>query len=315
MRDDQFMTPWTDMKQVWLWFSIVLAAFGSGLLGCFALLSINGAAGDPVVRWIGDWMKSPGFTGLSAIIAAGIAFVGISLQMNATRLRDADAAWWQSFEWASDRGLPRDRTAKALPPAAALDTLNALASAARTDIQKNAVGGVVEEVIRRGSLGQSNEDPAAIDSGSPPASGTDAITGEPEVADGDQTRSEDFSSAIWRYAAQQVGTAAESRRAAASAYETEVLRALRHQFERVVPVRGNAPGDVIVDTRQRSLVVEIKWAPGLVLSAGRITRLNGVDVVISNVQIKDLEAGIRAVVWDARKGSRALRRALEKIDE
>lgn len=44
-------------------------------------------------RWISEWMKSPGFAGFAAVIAATLAFAGARHQ---ARLN----AWWQRVEWA-----------------------------------------------------------------------------------------------------------------------------------------------------------------------------------------------------------------------
>ena len=44
-------------------------------------------------RWIGEWMKSPGFAGFAAVLAATLAFSGARHQ---ARLN----AWWQRIEWA-----------------------------------------------------------------------------------------------------------------------------------------------------------------------------------------------------------------------
>ncbi|MEV7610052.1 hypothetical protein AB0N61_11260 [Microbacterium sp. NPDC089320] len=44
-------------------------------------------------RWISEWMKSPGFAGFAAVVAATLAFAGARHQ---ARLN----AWWQRIEWA-----------------------------------------------------------------------------------------------------------------------------------------------------------------------------------------------------------------------
>jgi hypothetical protein len=302
------------------WIALALTALVAGALGGLTVLWVNGTADNPVVGWFGGWLKSPGFTGLCAVVAASIAFIGISLQLNANRERDADAAWWQSFEWASDRGLPRDPLELGLSFEAALDTLNALATAARTDIQKNAVRGVVDELLRSRESGVRDQAPAANDLKVQPSeqiaeeSVPGALDGTEHARDGAGLDSDGSASAVLRYALQQVGTAAESRRASASAYETEVLRALSHQYDKVIPMSGATAGDVIVRARSRQLVVEIKWAPGTILNMRGRAQLNTVDVVISNVKVVNLPANVKPVVWDPRRdASTVLRQALDAI--
>lgn len=44
-------------------------------------------------RWVSEWVKSPGFAGFAAVLAATLAFAGARHQ---ARLN----AWWQRIEWA-----------------------------------------------------------------------------------------------------------------------------------------------------------------------------------------------------------------------
>lgn len=304
-----------------------MVAVVAGALGGLIILWVNDAAGNPVVGWFGKWIKSSGFAGLGAIVAASIAFVGISLQLQASRERDADSAWWQSFEWASDRGLPRDSSELRLSFEAAVDTLNALATAARTDIQKNAVSGVVDELIRsnesraRGQVSIASDleaQPTVPDVEEPVldfSAGTEPDqTGAEPDPDRADSNSDGAPAAVLRYVLEQVGTAAESRRANASAYEAGVLRALEHGYGRVLRLRGGAAGDAIVRTRNRELAVEIKWSPNRILNMSGRPSAGNIDVVISNVPVANLAPGVAQVVWNERDKSLALRKALDAIE-
>lgn len=53
--------------------------------------------------WIGEWVKSPGFAGFAAVIAATLAFAGSRHQ---SRLN----AWWQRIEWALNLYTKPDST-------------------------------------------------------------------------------------------------------------------------------------------------------------------------------------------------------------
>ncbi|MGW9587790.1 hypothetical protein [Microbacterium sp. NPDC055455] len=318
------------------WAAVILIAFLCGTLGGLVVFWVNGASTNPVISWFGDFLKSPGFTGLCAVIAAGIAIVGISLQIHASRQRDTDAAWWQSFEWASDRGLPRDRSELKLPADAAIDTLNALATAARTDIQRHAVGGVVDELVRTrvpdvldSVQSDDKHDPGDILAKAPEAPGEisrreeaggaktdEEVSGSSEAdakADENPDVSDSRALALWRYAVDQMGTAAESRRAAKAGYEDEVFRALRHQFENVVRTHGRGPGDLMVEVGGRNLVIKTQWAPGPKQGSLERGRLHGVDVVITNAPAESVPRWLQQVVWNPRQGSSALRRRLEAL--
>lgn len=335
------MTSESRVRRGGRWAAVILIAFLCGALGGLVTFWVNGASTNPIIGWFGDFLKSPGFTGLGAIIAAGIAIVGISLQIRASRQRDTDAAWWQSFEWASDRGLPRDSSELRLPADAAIDTLNALATAARTDIQRHAVRGVVEELVRaRASVvldsvhSEHTHDPSDVLAGAPETHCENSRRGEVSAQyDGGATTDEEVSEsskagtkadedfdvsdgwavALWRYALAQVGTAAESRRAAKAGYEDEVFRALRHQFENVVRTHGRGPGDLMLEVGGRSLVIETQWAPGPRQGSLERAPLHGVDVVITNARAESVPPWLQQVVWDPRQGSFALRRGLEAL--
>ncbi len=306
------------MRLVW-WIVILLTALIAGAMGGLAICWVNSEADNPVVGWFGGWIKSPGAAVLGAVVAAGIGLAGISLQLTASRERDADAGWWQSFEWASDRGVPRNPTELSLSYEAAVDTLNALATAARTEIQRNAVGGVVDELLRsRGGEKLGNDSSTTNRRGESLASDdrmpddTPRVSAE-SVQEVDESNLEGASSAVLRYALQQAGTAAESRRANASAYKTEVLRALKHQYGEVLPLRAAQAGDAIVRTVNRELVVEIKWSHGATLNLSDRPLSKEVEVVISNVEILILPPGVNGVVWTPKDASFALRRELDAI--
>lgn len=349
------MTSEGRFRQAGLWAAVALVSLVGGTVGGLVVFWINGASTNPVVGWFGDFLKSPGFSGLCAVIAAGIAIIGISLQIQANRQREADAVWWESFEWASDRGLPRDSSSLKLPADAAIDTLNALATAARTDIQKHAVRGVVEELVRtrpRDALspvpadsqpdspttrervaeadsenshrGEADASPgggarADREAGRSPADDRDAdgevdhASGGAADADENGDPSDGDALALWRYVIDQMGTAAESRRAAEAGYVDEVFRALRHQYDKVVRTPGSQPGDLTVEIGGRSLIVAIQWAPGVARGSLHRQRLRGVDVVISNARAESVPPGLEQVVWEPRHGSYALRRALEAV--
>lgn len=51
---------------------------------------------------------SPGMAGLAAVIAATIAALTVGRQLRQSRTAESRKAWWQTFEWVTDRVLPRD---------------------------------------------------------------------------------------------------------------------------------------------------------------------------------------------------------------
>jgi hypothetical protein len=300
------------------WALSALIALIAGSIGAVFVLVISRGREEPFVAWLGDWLRTPGFGGACAVVAAGIALVGISIQLGASRSRDSESRWWLTFEWASDRGLPRSPSEASLPFDATLSTFNALASAARTDTQRSAIRGLVDEVVRlrEVALRLSDSSGADIEELSEESSGDGAddvaLDGSEAIDDARGDDREPSPSSLARYVLDQVGTAAESRRANALAYETEVFRALRHQYRVVRTSGGYLGGDLIVDTGKGRLVVAVKWSSRAAFRYSPTTT-RFADVVISNAEVVGLPSGSRSVRWKLNDRSSILRRALDAI--
>ena len=131
-------------------------ALAAGTVAAVAMLAINRPHAWGAGAWISDFAKSPGMAGLFAMVAALVALGGIAHQVSQARNAlehqrevEQDRAWWTRFEWAAARAVPPDRSETPLPWPAVLSTFDALASSARDDVQKRAVGAIVEVAASR----------------------------------------------------------------------------------------------------------------------------------------------------------------------
>lgn len=85
--------------------------------------------------WISDWMKSPGFAGFAAVVAAALAFFGARHQ---ARLN----AWWQRIEWALNLYTKPDSI-----EAERMAGLAAIGALQRTRLARRAEQDFVSEII------------------------------------------------------------------------------------------------------------------------------------------------------------------------
>ena len=205
-------------------------------------------------QWLRDFARSPGAAAFAALVAAAIAFTGISKQVmvsrealahqrNATR---ADA-WWAMFEWASDRAIPPNKDAQPLPPSVTIRTLQRLSEDASTDVQKAACAGVIDVLtanISDAAMKQGPEDP---------------ITPQGE-------RENPALSALNSYVKSNRGTPAASAIAEGLVYENNVLKeliSLSWQDPRIKIIRIDSFAvdngfDAIADVDGQQVAVVIK---------------------------------------------------------
>jgi len=139
-----------------------LAGFGLGL-------AVAGPHGSTAGQWLLDFSKTPGAAAVAALAAASIAFTGITRQVKAShaqldhqRSSEANARWWESFEWAATRAIPPGESDVALPIETSISTLTALRDDATSDIQLTSCRGLIDELSRR--LGESSRDAEAVES-------------------------------------------------------------------------------------------------------------------------------------------------------
>jgi len=58
----------------------------------------------------GEWLKSPGFGGLAAVVAASIAYVGVRRSTAVQRKNARTDQWWDRLKWAVELALSPEPT-------------------------------------------------------------------------------------------------------------------------------------------------------------------------------------------------------------
>ncbi|MDR6166182.1 hypothetical protein QE367_000386 [Microbacterium paludicola] len=294
---------------------IVALCIVSGAAGAYLALALATADLANWGLWARDFAKSPGAAAFAALIAAAIAFAGISRQVSVSRSalehqREAasTARWWETFEWASSRALPIGEKDLPLPDSVTISTLQSLSQTTATDVQKVACAGVIDVLTSR-LVSMSNESEDADEVAEPGASAAfDALASYVQASD---------------------GTSAASPRAEAAVYERTVLQALKSLSTDIrvfrEPRAGDTRTDAVVELGDAKVAVEVTFArtPLVVRararSAAQQRRHNGAIPVVlvsrfSSPFTPDEEAELRVVVaqWNTPEDNETLLGALRR---
>lgn len=201
------------------------------------------------------FVTSPAMAGLFAVIAAVIGAWSLNRQLTHTKRRAEDDAWWEQFEWVTDRIVSpdEDETEKAkkakdrLPKSLAYNLMTALSKSARAGFQKAAVAGIFSH-YRLGDTPSPEQDGAET-SDEPRMDATEAESLRALLAElpSDATSSENAHRLLSAYDR-------------AHDYEQEVQKALRHRFgpAHSEPSARDFGADAFVEFGSHKLVVEVK---------------------------------------------------------
>ena len=254
--------------------SIVAGGILIAALGAFLGIALASANLANTGLWLRDFAKSPGATATAALLAATLAFWGISRQVTVSRhtlahQRDAAAqilehqrktedskAWWSTFEWSADRGIPSDPSDTALPLSVSMRTLEQLQESAQTDVQKAACSGVMDVLAQLLSPSEEVEDQ--------PSSTARTEPGDPNY--------EGARAALSSYVVASRGTAAASPGSEARLYDLDATSAveglsIENAIVHILPAlrglavdgsRARVTPDVAVEIGERTVLLEFK---------------------------------------------------------
>jgi hypothetical protein len=234
----------------WVWTGFVFAILLSALGGAWLALALATANLGNLGQFARDYAKSPGPAAFAALIAAVIAFIGISKQLVVARAalkhqQDSaqEASWWEAFQWASGRAIPEGKDDIRLPDSVTVDTLRRLVDDATTEVQRTACRGMVDHLSSR------------------LASETESKLQDPDSAD--VRSANEAYLAFARYVSATEGTAASSPHASALVYEDAVKRALAETNNPEVRVYRNPDervgADAIIQVGSEKALLWIKW--------------------------------------------------------
>jgi hypothetical protein len=239
-------------KSVWVRVGTVAALLLLGAcVGAITALGLATANIDNWAQWARDFAKSPGPAAFVALVAAVIAYLGISKQARIARdalshqQRAAKSdSWWEVFQWASGRAVPERKDDVSLPDEVTIDTLKRLALEATTDVQQTACAGMIDFLARRSLQEVRAENGSGFD-------------GESDAQDATEN-------ALARYVSATQGTPAASAMAEARVYEARVISAVRsivHKLPGGSLVAGSGPmsPDATVLVAGETILVEVRW--------------------------------------------------------
>ncbi|GAB3613704.1 PD-(D/E)XK nuclease family protein [Humibacter ginsengisoli] len=230
---------------------LIPACIVSAALGAYLAITLITANLADWGQWLREFAQSPGAAAIAALVAAVIAFTGISRQVAVSRAsldQQKKAAetnsWWAMFEWASDRAIPARHDGQPLPTSVTISTLERLAESATSSIQSAACAGVIDVVIK-GIAATPTETP------------TDDIA--PTEPDGPAF------AALTSYVESSRGTPAASALAEALVYANNVEKALmsltwNDATIKVFRTPSDVRADAIAEVDGRRVAIEIKFS-------------------------------------------------------
>lgn len=225
-------------------YSIVLALVVGIQTLCLLLLW------RPPQDWISfgaRFLTSPAIAGIFAVMAAGIGAWQLSEQLGHTKKKTADEAWWQQFEWTTDRIISSQKNGHVrLPSSLAFALMASLSKSTRTPFQKDAVEGIVnhylkEMIKQHEATPDPGEKPAPGGIGGMDAAGADSLRNLLDVLPESSPSSESADHVLRAYD-----------------YEQEILKALGHHGFEVFLPSHNSEIDAIVSYESKKALLDIK---------------------------------------------------------
>ena len=196
------------------------------------------------------FVTSPAMAGIFAVFAAAIGAWSLNRQLAHTKQKAHDEAWWEQFEWVTDRIVSPDqeepeKAAKAkekLPRSLAYSLMTALSKSANAAFQKAAVDGILSHYLR--------ERPSPEQDGS-------------EISDAshmDATEAESLRGLVAVLPEDSPSRETARRVLSAYEYEDDVRRALRHRLGEAFsePDAPDFGADAVIDHGSHKLLVEVK---------------------------------------------------------
>ncbi|MCC9178621.1 restriction endonuclease [Arthrobacter sp. zg-Y750] len=223
-------------------YSVLLALVVGGQTLCLSFMW------RPPQDWLSfgaRFVTSPAIAGLFAVVAASIGAWQLSKQLTHTKEKAADEAWWQQFEWVTDRIISSgDKEQIQLPSSLAFDLMTSLSSSARAPFQKDAVGGILTHFLER----------------------NEGLHGRDKTTTSDAAPNMDSAGAsslrtLLNVLPESSPSSTSARQVLANYdYEQEILKALLHRgFDVVLPNRVDHSGiDAIITSGSKKVIVDVK---------------------------------------------------------
>lgn len=228
-------------KALFPWYVAALMVVGTVQAVCLLLLW------RPPQDWVSFGAKfftSPAIAGFFALTAAIIGTNAVREQLAQTKEKAENDAWWQQFEWVTDRLMSADEETQ-LPMPFANALITSLSGSARTSFQHDAVEGIVEHYLQD-----------FLDGKRPSVSKNQTSGPEGLKADAKSLRS-----LLDLLPASSASRTPVREVLDGYAYEEEVLKALRHQGYESIDWGLSSPAgepDAVLVVGSETVLLEVK---------------------------------------------------------
>lgn len=277
-----------------------------------------------------DFATSPAAAGICAVIAAWLGASQLSRQLNHSKKKAAEEAWWQQFEWVTDRIISsRSKTEKddtRLPSSLAFDLMTALSRSATESFQETAVAGVLNHYLKEVRKPQAS---ASDQEEAPPSNGPNLnATGSSII---DSEGAEALRTLIDELPLSSRARARTVLRAYEDEYEQDVVKALRHRFGDAFQAVDQADlgVDATIEIGSQRIAVEVRQSvrdlQTLDLIAQRMQRAMGIANASKGVVIttptplnhaafgKLSQNEVHLIEWEPSMGSSALNSSVRSV--
>jgi hypothetical protein len=261
-----------------------------------------------LVSFLERFVTSPAIAGFAAIGAAIIGARSISRQLRQTKEKAADDAWWEQFEWVTDRLIPSDRKDPSLPRSLAFRLMTSLSRSTTRAFQSDAVDGILGHYWKES--GPKNGDPSEL--------GSNGV----QTNEMDETEARALRGLVESMPQTSPSTVPARQALAAYDYESEGIKALRSAgFALEFPKGQHAP-DAVVNFGTTPVPIDFKKklphsTPTSRTIADRAQKLHdqlnsSKYILITDIPLEDIGSeDTRVVSWNPEEGASALRKHIE----
>lgn len=261
---------------------------------------------DDWVSFGARFVTSPAVGGFAAVVAAVIGANALARQLSHAKEKAADEAWWEQFEWVTDRVMPQDGSDSKLARPLAVDLLTSLVKSARASFQKDAVGGIMDHHL------------------SPSGPAEEASSQQPAIDEKEASSLRNFVKASKN--SPRAATPA-LRALAAFDYEARGIEGLIGLGLDVV-ARSNGFPDAILTSGKKKIGLEFRLSGASAGTWGKLARsmadlsaragaekcLFITDAELSPRSLEAIAAeGASIVVWNQDTGAEELKRLVQKV--
>lgn len=290
---------------------IAWVLIAAALIGIIPL-ALQWKSGQAWEDFLQHFVTSPAAAGSAAVLAAVIASTTFNRGLQHSKAEARDKAWWEKFEWVTDRIVPKDPKQERLASGLALSMLGSLEDSSDEGFQREAVAGIKQTYIQGQQTSLST-----------------ATLGELKA----QLREvQTFADSSWHSGEVSNNIRSYAYRLATSVALREIWDAKKIELEHTFPNRPQTLSKATVDALLRygglSALVETRYTPNARTSMSWVKviferrfqplmDLNKIDnlILVINHELRAshrLPGPVQMVYWEQEHGPEALRDRIQQ---